>query len=52
MPLSNYDSAFGGKQGSAAKAKASMIKQYGLKRGTEIFYATLHKRRKAASGGH
>jgi len=44
MPLSKYNRAFGGKEGSAEKAHASMIEQYGEKKGEEVFYATKNKR--------
>jgi hypothetical protein len=33
----------------AKKAKSAMIKQYGKKRGTSIFYATANKRGKGKS---
>ena len=46
MPIRQYDSAFGGKPGAAAKAKAAMLRDHGLKRGTEMFYATVNKRRR------
>jgi len=45
MPISKYDRIFGGK-GSAAKALASMKKQYGPEKGRRIFYATINKRRR------
>lgn len=58
MPLSRYNSAFGGAKGSAEKAHAAMAKEYGDKKGEEVFYATVNKkkpgimRRKSyASGG-
>lgn len=44
MPLSKYDTAFGGKKGSAEKAHAAMAKQYGAKKGERVFYATKNKR--------
>jgi hypothetical protein len=44
MPLSQYNAAFGGKKGSAAKAHASMVKQYGPVKGESVFYATKNKR--------
>ena len=44
MPLSKYNKQFGGKKGSAAKAKAAMAKQYG-EEGESIFYATVNKRK-------
>lgn len=47
MPLSKYNTQFGGKPGSAAKAKAAMAKQYGSARSEGIFYALMNKRKKA-----
>jgi ssDNA-binding Zn-finger/Zn-ribbon topoisomerase 1 len=44
-PLSEYDQYFGGEPGAAAKAKAAMVKQYGEKRGEEVFYATVNKKK-------
>lgn len=55
MPLSKYDREFGGKRGSAAKAHAAMIKEYGAKKGERVFYALKNKRKKArriGQGGH
>ena len=46
MPLKKYNKAFGGKKGSAAKAKAAMEKQYGKEKGERVFYATKNKRMK------
>jgi hypothetical protein len=46
VPLSNYDSAFGGKPGSAREALVAMRKEYGAKKGTSAFYATANKRLK------
>ena len=43
MPLSKYNSAFGGKKGSASKAYRAMAKQYGSKKGEQVFYATKNK---------
>lgn len=43
MPLSKYNKEFGGKKGSAAKAHAAMIKEYGQKKGEQVFYATKNK---------
>lgn len=57
MPLSNYNAAFGGGKGSAEKAHAAMMKEYGAKQGERVFYATVNKkkagamRRSYASGG-
>lgn len=44
MPLSKYNKAFGGKPGSAEKAHAAMIKEYGKEKGERVFYATKNKR--------
>lgn len=44
MPLSKYNKAFGGKKGSAAKAKKAMESQYGKEKGERVFYATKNKR--------
>lgn len=46
MPLSRYNKVFGGKPGSAAKAKFAMADEYGSKKGEQIFYATVNKRKK------
>lgn len=43
MPLSRYNAQFGGKKGSAAKAHAAMAKQYGAKKGEQVFHATKNK---------
>lgn len=45
MPLSKYNKEFGGKPGSAAKAKANMEKEYGAEKGEQVFYATKNKRK-------
>ena len=44
MPLSKYNNAFGGKKGSASEAHAAMAKEYGAKKGEQVFYATKNKR--------
>lgn len=44
-PMSEYDQYFGGESGAAAKAKAAMIEQYGQKKGEEVFYATVNKKK-------
>lgn len=46
MPIAKYNPLFGGERGSAAKAKRSMKKQYGAKKGEQRFYATANKRKK------
>lgn len=45
MPLKAYDKWFGGKKGSAAKAKKSMLKEYGEDKGERVFYALKNKRK-------
>jgi hypothetical protein len=45
MPLSKYDKFFGGK-GGATKAHTAMVKEYGAKKGEQVFYATKNKRKK------
>ena len=47
MPLSKYNAQFGGKSGSAAKAHAAMVKEYGAKKGESVFHALKNKRKKA-----
>ena len=49
MPLSKYDSEFGGK-GGAQKAHDAMAKQYGAKKGEQVFYATKNKKKKELGG--
>lgn len=51
MPLSKYDAQFGGKRGSAEKAKGAMAKEYGAKKGERVFYATKNKRKAAVKTG-
>lgn len=51
MPLSKYNKEFGGKPGSAAKAKKAMLKEYGAEKGEKVFYATKNKRKSAMPGG-
>lgn len=43
MPISAYDRYFGG---DAAKALRELIKRYGAKKGTSVFYALVNKRRR------
>lgn len=45
MPLAKYDKAFGGTAGAAAKARRSMLRQYGREKGEQVFYATMHKKK-------
>lgn len=47
MPISNYDSLFGGQKGAAQKALDAMIKQYGEKQGKSVFYGKVAKLQKA-----
>ena len=47
MPISKYNKAFGGKPGSAAKAKSAMADEYGPDKGERVFYATMNKRMKS-----
>jgi hypothetical protein len=46
VPLSKYNSSFGGKKGSAEKAHSAMVEQYGKEKGEQVFYATKNKRKK------
>ena len=50
MPIEKYNKAFGGKKGSAAKAKAAMKKEYG-EDGESVFYATVNSRKKRKKAG-
>ena len=43
MPVSAYDRYFGG---DAAKALRELVKKYGAKKGTSVFYALVNKRKK------
>ena len=45
--LAKYNKAFGGKAGSAAEAHAAMLKEYGPKKGENVFYATKNARLKS-----
>jgi hypothetical protein len=45
MPIEKYDKFYGGKPGSASKAKAAMAKEYGAEKGEKVFYATKNKRK-------
>lgn len=47
MPLDREDHYFGKKKGSANKALAGLVKQYGYEKGHRIFYAMLNDRKKA-----
>lgn len=44
MPLAKYNAKFGGEKGSAAKAHAAMVKEYGKDKGERVFYATVNKK--------
>jgi len=48
MPVSVYNKKFGGSEGSAAKAKRAMAEHYGSKKGEQVFYATVNKKKSAA----
>ena len=50
MPISKYDKYYGGK-GGATEAHAAMVKEYGAKKGEEVFYATKNKRKSAMHRG-
>lgn len=52
MPLHKYNRYFGGKPGSAEKARSAMVSEYGPKKGEEVFYATKNKRKKRFSHAH
>lgn len=51
MPISKYNKYFGGKEGSASKAKRAMKAHYGDKKGEQVFYA-LKNKRKGKKGKH
>lgn len=52
MPLSKYNSAFGGSKGSAEKAHAAMVKEYGAAKGESVFYATVNRKKaRVVNGG-
>jgi hypothetical protein len=51
MPLSRYDDRFGGKPGSASKAHASMVEQYGPVKADRVFYGKINEKKKAKKGG-
>ena len=42
MPIKKYDRYYGG---HAAKALKQMTSQYGAKKGRQVFYATINKRK-------
>lgn len=46
MPLSKYNKAFGGKKGSARKAKRAMMEHYGPEKGEDVFYGKVNKEKK------
>jgi hypothetical protein len=50
MPLSRYNRSFGGSKGSAAKAHAAMVEEYGKKKGEQVFYATANKAKSTLAG--
>jgi hypothetical protein len=49
MPISKYNRFFGGKSGSAAKAKNAMQNEYGDKKGEQVFYATKNRNKSKGS---
>jgi hypothetical protein len=52
VPISKYDSYFGGKKGSAQKALDAMIAEYGEEKGKRIFYATKNRNAKKKTPLH
>lgn len=50
MPMSKYNKFFGGKKGSAAKAKKAMAEEYGEEKGEKVFYALKNKRKGKGKG--
>jgi len=50
MPLSKYNAQFGGKPGSASKAHAAMLDEYGPEKGESVFFATKNKRKGTVAG--
>lgn len=48
MPKPADDQYFGGKPGSAGKAYAALVKQYGLAKGAEVYFALIAKRKALA----
>ena len=46
MPVSRYNEFFGGKRGSAAKARKRMHESYGREDGEHVFRAVIAKKRK------
>ena len=44
MPIKKYDRYYGG---SAAKALKQMTQKYGARKGRQVFYATISKRKRA-----
>lgn len=45
MPMSRYNKYFGGGKGSAEKAHAAMVKEYGGEKAERVFYATVNKKK-------
>lgn len=50
MPTSSYERYFGGKRGSAAKARKRMKDQYGEEKGEQVFHAYKNKRKAQGKG--
>ena len=46
MPISKYNTYFGGKEGSAEKAYSAMSKEYGKEKGKSVFYALINSKKK------
>ena len=51
MPIKKYNKYFGGKSGSAAKAKKAMESEYGPKKGEQVFYATKNRNKNRMHDG-
>lgn len=50
MPISKYDKYYGGKKGSAAKAKKAMTATYGPEKAEQVFYAKKNKMKSQMGG--
>lgn len=44
MPIGGYDKLFGGARGAAEKARSTMRKTYGAKKGEAVFWGTVYRR--------
>lgn len=47
VPVDSEDRYFGASEGSANKALSALIKQYGARKGHDIYYRMLAERKKA-----